>query len=104
MIAQLIKLTLSNTPELLFVLAFVLAFARHHPERFAERLLGWLLLLPVGIGYVWAGFFHVAFPELAASSIGWQPSPFQFEIGVADLAIGITAIVAFWRGLDFKAA
>ena len=33
---------------------------------------------------------------------GWQVSPFQFEIGVADASIGIVAIVSFWRSLDFK--
>ena len=44
----------------------------------------------------------MVFPHMAASSIGWQVSPFQFEIGVADASIGIVAIVAFWRSLDFK--
>jgi hypothetical protein len=41
---------------------------------------------------------------LAAAFIGWQPSPFQFEVGVADLAYGATACAAFWRSLSFKAA
>ena len=41
---------------------------------------------------------------VAAVLIGWQVSPFQFEVGMADLAIGVTAIVAFWRDLSFKAA
>ena len=36
--------------------------------------------------------------------IGRQVSPFQFEVGMADLAIGITAILTFWRELAFKAA
>jgi hypothetical protein len=31
-------------------------------------------------------------------------SPFQFEVGMADLAIGVTACIAFWRDLNFKAA
>jgi hypothetical protein len=31
-------------------------------------------------------------------------SPFQLEVGMADLAIGATACVSFWRSLDFKAA
>jgi hypothetical protein len=30
--------------------------------------------------------------------------PFQFEVGMADLAIGATACIAFWRDLGFKAA
>ncbi len=50
------------------------------------------------------GRVHVFFPHIAASSIGWQVSPFQFEIGVADIAIGLVAILSFWRPLPFKAA
>jgi hypothetical protein len=100
----MIRLLLANLPIILFVLAFVIAFARRHPPQLAARLLAWLLLLSVGVEETWAGFFHVAFPQVAAASIGWDVSPFQFEIGVADLAVGITAIVSFRRGLDFKAA
>lgn len=62
------------------------------------------MLLSVGGEETWAGLFHVFFPQIAAASIGWQLSPFQFEIGVADLAVGVTAIVSFWRSIDFKAA
>jgi hypothetical protein len=103
MIADTIRLILSNIPLILFVLALVIATLRRHPAA-AERYLAWLLLLSVGLGGIWAGVFHIFFPEVAAASIGWQVSPFQFEIGVADMAIGITAVVAFWRGPDFRAA
>ena len=53
---------------------------------------------------LWAAVFHLFFPEIAAADIGWEPSPFQFEVGMADLAIGATACVSFWRSLEFKAA
>ena len=43
-------------------------------------------------------------PQVAAASIGWQVSPFQFEVGVADIAIGLVGIIAFWRSLAFKSA
>jgi hypothetical protein len=43
-------------------------------------------------------------PHVAARFIGWQVSPFQFEMGVTDIAFGVTAIIAFWRSLTFKAA
>jgi hypothetical protein len=101
--AQIITLVLSNLPSLLFAAAILIAVAHSGGAR-AARLLDWMLLLPVGIGSAWAGFFHIVFPEVAARSIGWQVSPFQFEIGVADMAIGMTAIAAFWRGMDFKSA
>lgn len=101
MIRNTIEFILSNLPAILFVAAFVLAAVTTSPTYFPARLLGWLLL-SVGIAYTWAGFFHIVFPHIAASSIGWDVSPFQFEIGVADAAIGIVAIVCFWRPLDFK--
>lgn len=102
MIQGAIQFILSNLPAILFVAAFVLAAVTKSPTHFPSRLLGWLLL-SVGIAYVWAGFFHIVFPHIAASSIGWDVSPFQFEIGVADASIGIVAIISFWRSLDFKA-
>ncbi len=102
MIRSAIEFVLSNLPAILFVGAFVLAAVTKSPTHFPSRLLGWLLL-SIGIAYTWAGFFHIVFPHIAASSIGWEVSPFQFEIGVADASIGIVAIVSFWRSLDFKA-
>jgi hypothetical protein len=41
---------------------------------------------------------------VAAEQIGWEVSPFQFEVGVADLAVGVTACLAFWRSWEFRAA
>jgi hypothetical protein len=43
-----------------------------------------VLLLPIGITGLWAGVSHVFFPATAAAHIGWQVSPFQFEVGMAD--------------------
>jgi hypothetical protein len=63
-----------------------------------------LLLLPIGATGLWAGVFHVFFSATAAAHIGWQVSPFQFEVGMADFAIGVTACLAFRRPLAFKAA
>jgi hypothetical protein len=103
MIASAIRFTLQNLPALLFVVALVAAAARRGDGPAAERFLSWLLLLPIGVTGLWAGAFHVFLPATAASLIGWQVSPFQFEVGMADLAIGATACIAFWRDLSFKA-
>ena len=104
MIREAIGLTLRNLPVILLVLAVALAVARRNSPSFAEGFLGWVLLLPIGITSLWAGIYHVFFPSMAASYIGWQVSPFQFEVGMADLALGVTAVWAFWRDLNFKAA
>lgn len=100
--AKVIEIVLSNLHAVLFAGAILIAVVKGAP--LAERLLEWLLLLPIGVGYVWAGLFHVFFPQIAAQSIGWQVSPFQFEIGVADMSIGFLAILSFWRSLPFKTA
>ena len=99
---EIIHAILSNLHAVLFAAAILIAVLKGSP--LAGRLLEWLLLLPIGVGYVWAGFFHIFFPETAAQSIGWQVSPFQFEIGVADMSIGVLAILSFWRPLPFKTA
>jgi hypothetical protein len=102
--AEAIRFALTHIPIIMFIAAMAAASLTKRPLDFSARLLGWMLLLSVGVEETWAGFFHVAFPHIAASSIGWQVSPFQYEIGVVDIATGLTAIVSFWRSFDFKAA
>lgn len=104
MIGDAIRFVLTHMPLLLTLAALICATLLRGIPGAAERYLAWLLLLAVGVESIWAGAFHVFFPKTAASFIGWQTSPFQFEIGVADLAIGIVAVISFWRGLGFKAA
>ncbi len=104
MVAHVIRFVLQNLPALLFLLALLVAATRRHHGPAAERFLSWILLLPIGVTGLWAGAFHVFFPATAAKLIGWEVSPFQFEVGMSDLAIGATAFAAFWRDLNFKAA
>jgi hypothetical protein len=104
MMAETIAFVLRNLPVFLFVAALALTAARRTSASGPGRLLGWILLLPIGVTGLWAAVFHLLFPQIAAADIGWEVSPFQFEVGMADLAIGATACVSFWRSLDFKAA
>jgi hypothetical protein len=101
---QTIAFVLSNLPAFLLVAALIIAALTRTPAEAPERFLAWLLLLPVGGSGLWAAVFHLFFPATAANLIGWDPSPFQFEVGVADLAIGAAAVLSFWRDLSFKAA
>ncbi len=103
MIGEAIGFALRNVSAELFVLALVVAALRRG-RPLAIRFLDWLLLLGLGLTFLWAAFYHLVFPDFAAAFIGWAPSPFQFEVGIADLAFGIVACVAFWRTLAFKEA
>jgi hypothetical protein len=104
MMAETIAFVLRNLPVFLFVAALVFAWLSRSGGTTADRLLAWILLLPIGVSGLWAAMFHLFFPDVAAADIGWEPSPFQFEVGMADLAMGASACVSFWRSLDFKAA
>jgi hypothetical protein len=89
------RLRASNLPA--FLLAIALLVAALHRGRWStpERFLSWFLLLPVGVTALWAAVFHLFFPSIAAADIGWEVSPFQVEVGMADLAIGATAFASF---------
>lgn len=55
------------------------------------------LLIAVGLLQTLAGLGHIFNGPEVARSIGWAAgSPFQYEVGVANLAIGLTALLAFW--------
>ncbi len=41
---------------------------------------------------------------MAASFIGWENSPFQYEVGYASLGFAIVGIIAFKQSLGFRVA
>jgi hypothetical protein len=49
-------------------------------------LIGW-----AGIG---AGISHLFFAKKTSKSIGWTASPFETEVGFADLAMGVAGVMA----------
>jgi len=104
MIAASIEFVLKNLPAFMFLLALVIATLDRSEPNVPLRYLNWLLLLSIGLVGIWAGVFHIFFPAMASAQIGWAPSPFETEIGIADAAARVVALVAFWRSLDFKAA
>jgi Na+/melibiose symporter-like transporter len=59
-----------------------------------DRLLRYLFIFPLGLLGLWAFVGHVFFPVRAANDIGWNPSPFQFEVGYASLGIGLASLYA----------
>jgi hypothetical protein len=69
-----------------------------------DRLLRYLFLFPLGVQGLWAFIGHVFFAEQAAASIGWPNTPFQYEVGVANLGLGLASIYAAFRGFEARLA
>jgi len=69
-----------------------------------DRLLRYLFLFPLGLQGLWAFIGHVFFAEQAAASIGWANTPFQYEVGVANLGLGLASIYAAFRGFEARLA
>ncbi|WP_454916303.1 DUF6790 family protein [Xanthobacter sediminis] len=71
----------------------------------ADRLLRYINLFPLGLMGLWGALGHLALPEESARAIGWATSPFQFEVGVANLGIGLAGVIAaFYSNWGFRAA
>lgn len=47
---------------------------------------------------------HIVFPARVAQAIGWQTSPFQFEVGAANLGIGCAGLYAAFRSFQARLA
>ena len=68
-------------------------------------LVKWLLLAFPGVGGLLAAYAHTARAEKTAAYIGWQAgSPFQFEVAMANLALGVAGVMCLWMSHGFQAA
>ncbi|WP_147470750.1 DUF6790 family protein [Legionella jordanis] len=97
----------SNFGLMMLILAILLIMINlllaKHPS-FAEICFRWLSLLALGFTSIYAFGMHAFFPAMTAHQIGWKTSPFQFEVAMANLAFGITAILAFKASFGFRLA
>lgn len=84
-----------------FAIAFSLGHLIYKKERrylkIAEIILGYIIFFNIGLMGLLASYAHVFMGPQTAREIGWQPgSPFQFEIGMANLCFGVLGVMAYW--------
>lgn len=108
-VQQLITFILSNLATIIIIIAVLTALIRAMlltPKKKSKIIDIFIahIFFGVGLGLVWAGAFHVFMPKVAASYIGWQTSPFQFEVGVGDIGMGFAAILASIASRGFRLA
>lgn len=99
-------------PIIFFVIAITLAtihlFASKK-KKTTQRVLGlyltYLIFFNIGLQGLLAASGHILMPNVIAEQIGWPTgSPFQFEIGIANLAVGVAGVLCVWFGAGFKLA
>jgi len=104
---QVLEFTLSNFGvSMLIIAAFFMLLHRLVTRRVsgAEIVYRWLALFVVGFTGIYAFVMHVFYPEISAQTIGWSVSPFQYEVGIADLGFGLIAVLSFNASFGFRLA
>lgn len=76
------------------ILQLFLSKKQKTKNRVFEVFLIWFLFIMVGVGCIWAFIGHVFMSNMVAATIGWPAgNPFQLEVGIANLAIGILGLL-----------
>jgi Family of unknown function (DUF6790) len=110
-VGDLIKLVLSNLYVVLLIVAVITSIAKIRRARIGRRpvnaayiLWGELLFYVYGLSTIYGGALHAYAGPMVAATIGWQPSPFQYELGWFEIGYGATALLSLWRGYQFRLA
>ncbi len=107
MLKDIIAGIFANFGLSMFVVAIVFMLIHRLMDRNeapSEILYRWFSFFPLGITSIYAFIMHAFFPEFTARTIGWQTSPFQYEVAMACLAIGVIAILSFKASYGFRLA
>ncbi len=105
---ELITFLLSNFSLTAFLLGLIVATARSLMLRVSDFpavidiFLREFVLWGIGVSLFYNFVIHVFFAEMAAKFIGWQNSPFQYEVGYASLGFSVVAMVAYRSALQVK--
>lgn len=110
-VREAISFILGNIQIPLFVIAVVVAIfkirragARHEVITAAFTVWGEVLFYCFGLGFVYVWYFHAFAANFTAPTIGWLPSPFEWELAWAELGIAVIAILSLWRGYEMRLA
>jgi hypothetical protein len=110
-IAEAIKFILANYSLSFLVLGLMCAGLSFYQQRKTatkatafEALLSFYCLCSIGLNYIYNFVVHVFFAQTAAAFIGWENSPFQYEVGFASLGFGVVGLLAFRRDFGLRLA
>lgn len=78
-----------------FIAVNLLLVPSHKQYSRAGIIYRWLSLFVLGVAGLYWFVMHVFFPDFTAGMLHWPNTPFQFEVGLADLSFGALGIIAF---------
>ena len=88
-----------------FVIAEIVQYAQSGTDGFLAATFANALVWVVGVNAIICGSGHIVMPGPVAESIGWpKGSPFQFEVGLANLGIGVLGVLSPSFDRDFALA
>jgi len=70
--------------------------SRNTKSAVAKTYLLYLLFIYVGLMGLLTAYAHVFRPLETSASIGWVTSPYEYEVGMADLTVGVLGILCLW--------
>ena len=91
--------------QLFFAMVSLVAASMHlafSPRRrisgsaIAGTYLLYLLFIYVGLMGMLTAYAHVFHPIQTSASIGWPTSPYEYEVGMADLTVGVLGVLCLW--------
>jgi len=78
---------------------------RRSTPAIVETYLLHALFIYVGLMGLLTAYAHVFRPLQTSASIGWLTSPYEYEVGMADLTVGVLGVLCLWiRGNFWLAA
>lgn len=91
--------------QLVFIVLSVLAASMHllvspasrsSKSAIARTYLLYFLFIYVGLMGLLTAYAHVFQPIKTSASIGWSTSPYEYEVGMADLTVGVLGVLCLW--------
>jgi hypothetical protein len=69
---------------------------RRNTPAIVETYLLHALFIYVGLMGLLTAYAHVFRPLQTSASIGWLTSPYEYEVGMADLTVGVLGVLCLW--------